>query len=246
MQTGPPAPPQATHVAITSTTGNYGRGVTAQRYRQAPVRFLQTPPATEVGRRLPRLLLGLVICGVGLALIIRADLGLDSWNVLHQGIEGQTGVSIGMVTILVGFAMFAISLPLGEQIGVGTILNVLLIGTTIDLVLWPLDEPENTALRWAFLVGGTLLFAVGSGFYIGAGLGPGPRDGVMTSLAARGLSVGVVRTGIEIVVLAVGWLLGGSVGVGTVLFALAIGPLVAFFLRRLSLEPVGPTTLEAY
>jgi len=211
------------------------------------VRFIQTPPATEIRRRLPRLLFGLVVCGVGLALIIRADLGLDSWNVLHQGIESQTGISIGMVSILVGFALFAISLPLGEQIGVGTVLNVLLIGATIDLVLWPLDEPENTAVRWVFLVGGTVLFAIGSGFYIGAGLGPGPRDSVMTSLAARGMSVGLVRTGIEIVVLTVGWLLGGSVGVGTVLFALAIGPLVAFFLPRLSLEPVTPTTtLEAY
>lgn len=210
------------------------------------MRFIQTPPATEVRRRLPRLLFGLVVCGVGLALIIRADLGLDSWNVLHQGLESQTGISIGMVTILVGLAMFAITLPLGEQIGLGTLLNVLLIGLTIDLVLWPLDEPESTAVRWAFLLGGTLLFALGSGFYIGAGLGPGPRDGVMTSLAARGLSVGVVRTAIELVVLVAGWLLGGSVGVGTVLFALAIGPLVAFFLRRLSLAPVTPTTLEAY
>ncbi len=220
--------------------------MTAHRYRQPPVRFLQTPPAAEVRQRLPRLLFGLVVCGVGLALIIRADLGLDSWNVLHQGVEEQTGISIGMVTILVGFAMFGISLPLGERIGVGTILNVFLIGATIDLVLWPLDEPENTAVRWVFLVGGTLLFAVGSGFYIGAGLGAGPRDGVMTALAARGLSVGVVRTAIEIVVLVVGWLLGGSVGVGTVLFALAIGPLVAFFLPRLSLAAVAPTTLEAY
>lgn len=220
--------------------------MTARRYRRAAVRFIQTPPATEVRRRLPRLLFGLVVCGVGLALIIRADLGLDSWNVLHQGLESQTGISIGMVTILVGLAMFAITLPLGEQIGLGTLLNVLLIGLTIDLVLWPLDEPESTAVRWAFLLGGTLLFALGSGFYIGAGLGPGPRDGVMTSLAARGLSVGVVRTAIELVVLVAGWLLGGSVGVGTVLFALAIGPLVAFFLRRLSLAPVTPTTLEAY
>ena len=220
--------------------------MTAQRYRQPPVRFIQTPPAAEVRRRLPRLLLGLVICGVGLALIIQADLGLDSWDVLHQGVSEQTGISIGKVSILVGFAMFAISLPLGEVIGLGTLLNVLLIGTTIDLTLLVLDTPSSAALQWAFLIGGTVAFAVGSGFYIGAGLGPGPRDGVMTSLARRGLRVGVVRTGIELVVLLIGWLLGGSVGVGTVLFALAIGPLVAFFLPRLSLEPVGPTTLEAY
>jgi uncharacterized membrane protein YczE len=210
------------------------------------VRIIQTPPAAEIRRRLPRLLLGLEVCGVGLAFIIRADLGLDSWNVLHQGITEQTGISIGLVTILVGFTMFSLSLPLGEQIGVGTLLNVLLIGLTIDGVLWLVDEPQATAVRWLFLVGGTVAFAVGSGFYIGAGLGPGPRDGVMTSLARRGLRVGVVRTGIEITVLILGRLLGGSVGVGTLLFALAIGPLVAFFLPLLSLEPVGPTTLEAY
>jgi uncharacterized membrane protein YczE len=210
------------------------------------VRFIQTPPATEVRRRLPRLLVGLVTCGVGLAFIIRADLGLDSWDVLHQGLSEQTGISIGLVSILIGFALFAISLPLGEQIGLGTLLNVLLIGTTIDLTLWVLDKPSSAALQWLFLIGGTVAFAVGSGFYIGAGLGPGPRDSVMTSLARRGLRIGSVRTGIEVTVLILGWLLGGSVGVGTLVFALTIGPLVAFFLPRLSLARVGPTTLEAY
>jgi uncharacterized membrane protein YczE len=190
--------------------------------------------------------LGLVTCGIGLALIIRADLGLDSWDVLHQGLSEQTGISIGLVSILIGFALFAISLPLGEQIGLGTLLNVLLIGTTIDLTLWVLDEPSSAAVQWLFLIGGTVAFAVGSGFYIGAGLGPGPRDSVMTSLARRGLRIGYVRTGIEVMVLILGWLLGGSVGVGTLVFALTIGPLVAFFLPRLSLAPVGPTTLEAY
>mgnify|MGYP007037752808 CR=1 FL=1 len=220
--------------------------MTARRYGRAAVRFLQTPPRAEIRRRLPRLLLGLVTCGVGLAFIILGDLGLDSWNVLHQGLSEQTGITIGMVTILVGLAMFAISLPLGEIIGLGTLLNVLVIGATIDLVLWPLGEPDGTAVRWALLLGGTVLFAIGSGFYIGAGLGPGPRDGVMTALASRGIPVGAARFGIELVVLVVGWLLGGSVGVGTVVFAVTIGPLVAFFLRRLSLAPVPTTTLEAY
>ncbi len=220
--------------------------MTGQRYRPPVVRFIQTPPAIEVRRRLPRLLLGLVTCGIGLAFIIRADLGLDSWDVLHQGLSEQTGISIGLVSILIGFALFAISLPLGEQIGLGTLLNVLLIGTTIDLTLWVLDEPSSAAVQWLFLIGGTVAFAVGSGFYIGAGLGPGPRDSVMTSLARRGLRIGSVRTGIEVMVLILGWLLGGSVGVGTLVFALTIGPLVAFFLPRLSLAPVGPTTLEAY
>ena len=210
------------------------------------MRFVQTPPRAEIRRRLPRLLLGLELCGTGLALIIAGDLGLDSWDVFHQGVSEHTGISIGVVSILVGFAMFGFSIPLGEQVGLGTLLNVLLIGATIDLVLWPLDTPEQAWLQWVFLVGGTVLFGVGSGFYIGAGLGPGPRDGLMTGLAKRGLKVGWVRTGIELTILLLGWLLGGSVGIGTLLFAVSIGPLVAFFLPRLSLAPVPTTTLEAY
>jgi uncharacterized membrane protein YczE len=209
--------------------------------------FVQRPPAAEIRRRLPRVLLGLALCGVGLGLVILADLGLDSWDVLHQGISDQTGISIGTVSILVGLALFGISLPLGEKIGVGTVLNVLLIGTTIDLMVWLVEEPTPLAVRWLCLVGGIVLFAVGSGFYIGAGLGPGPRDSVMTSIAARGPSVGLVRTVIEVTVLLAGWLLGGSVGIGTVLFALSIGPLVAFFMKRLHLAPApSKTTLEAY
>jgi len=193
------------------------------------------------------LLLGLELCGVGLAFVIRADdLGLDSWDVFHQGVSEHTGISIGMVSILVGFALFGLTLPLGEQIGLGTLLNVLLIGSTIDLVHVVLDEPDAVWLQWTFLLGGTVLFAVGSGFYIGAGLGPGPRDGVMTALARRGLRIGWVRTGIEVTVVILGWLLGGSVGVGTAVFALTIGPLVAFFLPRLSIAPVPATTLEGY
>jgi len=220
--------------------------VTGHRYGRLTVRFIQTPPRAEIWRRLPRLLLGLELCGIGLAFIIAAELGLDSWDVLHQGISEQTGISIGMISILVGFSMFAISLPLGEEIGLGTILNVILIGSTIDLVLLVLDTPESAALQWAYLLGGTVLFAVGSGFYIGAGLGPGPRDSVMTAFAKRGMRVGVVRTAIEVTVLTLGWFLGGSVGIGTLIFAVTIGPLVAFFLPRLSLAPVPTTTLEAY
>jgi uncharacterized membrane protein YczE len=210
------------------------------------VRFIQTPPRAEIWRRLPRLVLGLELCGIGLALITRTELGLDSWDVFHQGVSEQTGISIGMVSILVGFALFGLSLPLGEQIGVGTVLNVLLIGSTIDLVRLFVDTPESTALQWVYLLGGTVLFAIGSGFYIGAGLGPGPRDSVMTAFAKRGFKVGTVRTVIEVTVVILGWLLGGEVGVGTVIFALTIGPLVAFFLPRLSLAPVPTTTLEAY
>ena len=185
--------------------------------------------------RLPRLVLGLTLCGVGIALMVAADLGLGPWDVLHQGISEQIGVPIGTVGILVGFVVLLLWLPMRQRMGVGTVLNVLWIGAVIDLVLLVLDTPSSTALRWVYLVGGAFLFGPGSGFYIGAGLGPGPRDGLMTGIARRGFTIRTVRTGLELAVLAMGWLLGGSVGIGTLLFAATIGPNVHFFLDRLSL-----------
>lgn len=183
---------------------------------------------------------GLVLCGVGLSLLVRAELGLDPWDVLHQGVSDRTGIPIGTVSILTGAVVLLAWIPLRERIGLGTMLNVLLIGLTIDATLAVLDAPEAFALRVAFLLGGTLAFAIGSGFYIGAGLGPGPRDGLMTSIHHRGHSIRVVRTSIEVVVLVSGWLLGGTVGVGTVVFALSIGPLVHVFLPRLTIDPSAP------
>jgi uncharacterized membrane protein YczE len=185
--------------------------------------------------RLPRLMIGLTLCGVGIALMVAADLGLGPWDVLHQGISEQVGIPIGTVGILVGFVVLLLWLPMRQRMGIGTVLNVLWIGAVIDLVLLVLDTPANDALRWAYMVVGGFLFGPGSGYYIGAGLGPGPRDGLMTGIARRGFSVRSVRTGIELTVLAIGWALGGSVGIGTVLFALTIGPNVHFFLDRLSL-----------
>lgn len=202
-------------------------------------RFLS---AAETRRRLPRLVLGLVLCGFGLALLVLAELGLDPWDVLHQGVGERTGIPIGTVSIIAGAVVLLAWLPLREQIGLGTVLNVLLIGTTIDLTLNALDPPEQLVVRIAFLLGGTVLFALGSGFYIGAGLGPGPRDGLMTSIAHRGHSIRVVRTSIEVCVLVVGYALGGTVGVGTVVFALSIGPLVHLFLPRLTIDRVEPET----
>ena len=185
--------------------------------------------------RLPRLLFGLTLCGVGIALMVAADLGLGPWDVLHQGVSEQVGIPIGTVGILVGFVVLLAWLPMRQRMGIGTVVNVLWIGVTIDLVLLVLDTPDATALRWVYLAVGAFLFGPGSGFYIGAGLGPGPRDGLMTGIARRGYTVRNVRTGIELTVLAIGWLLGGSVGIGTVLFALTIGPNVHYFLDRLSL-----------
>lgn len=204
--------------------------------------FLPLPPRAELTRRLPRLLLGLALYGIGIAVMVLADLGLGPWDVLHQGIAGLTGVPIGTVGIVVGAVVLLIWIPLREPLGIGTVLNVVVIGIVLDATLWLVEAPEATWLRWVLLASGPPLFALGSGLYIGAGLGPGPRDGLMTGIARRGASVGLVRTGIELTVLALGWLLGGTVGIGTLYFAAAIGPMVQLALPRLTLgAPALPT-----
>jgi len=182
-------------------------------------------PRTVV-RAVPRLLGGLFLCSTGIALMVVADLGLGPWDVLHQGLSLLLGVSIGAATIGTGAAVLLLWLPLRERPGLGTIANVALIGLFLDLVLSVLPGPGAPWLRWSMLLVGVPIFAVGSGLYLGVGLGPGPRDGVMTGLARRGLPLGVARAAIEATVLTLGWLLGGAVGFGTIYFALAIGPLV--------------------
>ena len=184
---------------------------------------------------MPRLVAGLVLCGLGIAFMVAADLGLAPWSVLDQGISHHTGIPIGTVSIIVGAVVLSLWWPLRERPGLGTVLNVLLIGLTIDAALLVLETPGSAAGRVAFLAVGIFLWGPGTGLYIGAGLGPGPRDGLMTGLAARGVgSIRLVRTGIELSALTAGWLLGGSVGAGTVAFAVTIGPLVQFFLPRLT------------
>lgn len=190
----------------------------------------------DTRRRMPRLLFGLLLCGLGIAGMVASGLGLGPWDVLHQGLSNRTGIPIGTVGIIVGFVVLGLWLPLKERFGLGTLLNVVLIGVVIDLTLLVLPEPQTLLARSLFMLSGPLLFGVGSGFYIGAGLGAGPRDGVMTALARRGHPVGVVRASIEISVLILGWLLGGTVGVGTVLFATTIGPLVHLLLPRLAVD----------
>jgi uncharacterized membrane protein YczE len=192
----------------------------------------------------PRLAAGLVLCGTGIAFMVAADLGLAPWSVLDQGISRHTGIPIGTVTIILGAVVLVAWLPLRERPGLGTVLNVLLIGGTIDVVLLVLDTPDAMAARLGYMALGAFLFGPGSGLYIGAGLGPGPRDGLMTGLAARGVgSIRLVRTGIELTALAAGWLLGGSVGLGTVVFAVTVGPNVQFFLARLPVA--GPAADDA-
>ncbi|MEY2569714.1 MAG: hypothetical protein QOE63_64 [Acidimicrobiaceae bacterium] len=199
---------------------------------------ITAPPRVTI-RRLPRLIVGLVMCGVGIALMVASDLGLAPWDVLHQGIAKRTGIAIGTVGILVGVVILLAWRPLGERYGVGTLTNVVLIGVTIDVVLPLLPEHPSAPTQWAFLVVGAFLFGPGGALYIGVGLGAGPRDGIMTSLAARGFTLWKVRAAMELAVLAVGWLLGGSVGIGTVVFALTIGPNVHFFLERWTMEPIS-------
>lgn len=201
--------------------------------------MLPMPTRNQLAARLPRLLLGLVLFGIGIAVMVVANLGLSPWEVLHQGISRNTGIPIGTVGIITGILVLVLWIPLHERIGIGTILNVILIGLVVDLTLWFMPETiDETWLRWILMLGGTVAIAFGSGLYIGTGLGPGPRDGLMMGLQRKGINVGIARIGIEVSVLVIGWLMGGTVGVGTVVFAFGVGPLVAVFLPRLSLEPL--------
>ena len=189
---------------------------------------------------MPRLVFGLALFGFGVALMVLSDLGLSPWEVFHQGISNQTGVPLGTVGIITGIVVLVLWIPLGERIRIGTILNVVLIGVVIDLTLLFAPTISTTWVRWVLLAAGVLLIALGSGLYIGSGLGPGPRDGLMTGLGHKGIPIGAARFGIEISVLGFGFLLGGTVGIGTLVFAFGIGPLVAIMLPTFSLRPLTP------
>lgn len=200
-------------------------------------RHLLVLSVTETLRRLPRVLLGLVGFGVGIALMVEGDLGLAPWDVFHKGVATQIGWSIGTVLIITSIVVVFGFLALGEQLGLGTILNAVVIGLVVNASLPLLPTPSGLPMRLVFTMGGPVLIALASGLYIGGGLGPGPRDGLMTGLAKRGVTVWKARTGIEMTVLAIGLFLGGTVGIGTVWFTLGIGPMVQFFLPKLSLPP---------
>jgi uncharacterized membrane protein YczE len=180
----------------------------------------------SVFSRLVRLFAGLFGFGLSLGLMVRADLGLGPWDVLHQGIARHLGVQLGWVTIAVSAIVLIAWIPLRQRPGVGTLSNLVVVGLVVNAALDVLPSPEHLGPRIALLIGGVLLNAGSTALYIGAAFGPGPRDGLMTGLAARGHSVRTVRTAIELTALAVGGVLGGSIGIGTLVYAVAIGPLV--------------------
>jgi uncharacterized membrane protein YczE len=178
-------------------------------------------------------------------MILLAGLGVDPWDVFHQGLSRRLGMGVGTWAVIVGLIVLALWIPLRQRPGVGTICNVVVVGVVIDIVLAVFVPPHQILVRWALMLSGVGLNAVATAAYIGAGLGPGPRDGLMTGLTARGHSVRIVRTAIELTVLAAGWLLGGTVGIGTVIYALSIGPLAHYFLPRLDIDS-RPTRAEKH
>jgi len=191
------------------------------------IRPLWRPLRHPLAARLPQLVAGLFLYGIGLALMVRAGIGVAPWDVLSQGIALQTGLSFGLVTNLVGAAVLLLWIPIRQRPGLGTVLNVLMIGTSAEVGLWLIPVVEELGPRVLLFAAGLLLTAIATGLYIGARFGPGPRDGLMTGIHRRwGWRIWIVRTAIEVTVLTIGWLLGGDVGVGTLAFALLIGPLV--------------------
>ncbi len=202
-------------------------------------------PDDRRAERVVRCVFGLLLFGLGIALMLRGDVGTAPWDVFHTGVADLLGVDVGPVIIATGVALLLLWIPLGERVGLGTVLNAVLIGAFVDLTYPWLVETDRLVPRLAMMLLGLVLIGVGSGFYIGAGLGPGPRDGLMTglsrrSIAGRPISVRTARTFIEVVVLLVGIALGGAVGVGTVAFTLGIGPLVHLFLPPLTMDGPAP------
>ena len=199
----------------------------------------------RLGRRLVQLYVGLVLFGFSVALLVLSTLGNAPWDVLHQGLSEQLGLGTGTWAILVSVVVLLLWIPLRQKPGLGTISNALVVGLVMDVTFALIEEPGALGVRVAFLLGGVLLNGVATGMYIGANLGPGPRDGLMTGLAARGHSVRVVRTGIEVVVLTAGALLGGTIWIGTVLYALSIGPLAHVFLPAFTVTDPAPAAAAA-
>ena len=191
-------------------------------------------------KRLIQLIIGEVFFGVGIGLMLQSGLGLPPWDVLHQGLSSQFGLTVGIWSILISFVVLLFWLPLRERYGIGTLLNAIIIGVMIDVTAGVVPEATNIWWQVTLMVVGILLVAVTSGMYIGANLGPGPRDGLMTAIARRGPSIRLTRVIMEVAVLVIGVLLGGTFGIGTIIYALLMGPLVQVFLPRWTINTGRP------
>ena len=193
-------------------------------------------PKDRLGQRIARCLVGLTLFGFGISCFLTAELGVAPWDVFHQGLEKKTGIPIGIIIEITGVFILLLWIPLRERMGLGTLLNAIQIGLVVFLIDDHLPSTGALVLRVGYILLGLLSIAVGSGFYIGAGLGAGPRDGLMLGISKHGISVRVARTAIELTVLAAGIALGGTIGIGTVAFTFGIGPLVQIFLPRMRLK----------
>ena len=180
--------------------------------------------------------MGLIVFAVALAMAVEARLGTNPWTVFHQGVSDRLGISFDQTVILTGLAILIGLRLLDEPLGVGTVLNVALVGPIADLVLWVIPDVDALWIRVMLIVSAPIVLGLGSGLYLGAGVGPGPRDGLMTALSRRGATTWTARTIIELSALFVGWLLGGDVGLGTAWMAVSVGPSVHFFLRSMSID----------
>jgi len=204
-----------------------------------------TTPALTMTRRISQLIVGLFFYGFGIALMVRGAIGVAPWDVLTQGIAKQTGLEFGLITNVVGLLVLLLWIPIRQKPGLGTVLNVLLVGPSAQIGLWLVPEQTSLASQVVVFAGGLALVALATGLYIGAGFGPGPRDGLMTGIHRKyGWPLWAVRTVIEVTVLAIGWLLGGNVGVGTLAFALLIGPMVNVTIPLLTLRKAPTPVVE--
>jgi uncharacterized membrane protein YczE len=199
----------------------------------------------RLSRRFTNLVVGETLFGLGIGLMLHSRLGVPPWDVLHQGLSERLGLTVGIWSIIVSGLVLVGWLPLRERYGIGTILNALIIGVVIDVSSLILPRPDHLVAQTAMVAAGIVVVGIGSGLYIGADLGPGPRDGLMTGIARLGPSIRLTRTVLEVTVLVVGWMLGGTFGVGTVAFAVFIGPLVQLFLPLLHVDTSARPTPRA-
>ena len=202
-----------------------------------------TDSAPVLVRRFVQLFVGLFLYGIGIALIVRGELGVAPWDVLTQGIAKQTGLGFGLITVLTSGVVLLLWIPLRQRLGFGTVMNALLVGPAADVGLWLIPSGLDLWARIGLLAAGILVLGAATGLYIGAHFGPGPRDGLMTGLhRVTGWRIWIVRTGIEVIVLGAGWLLGGNVGIGTVAFALLIGPICGYAIPLFAIKRTERTT----